>query len=451
MPLHYDVARAIFRPDLNAARQAWLDDANTTPPNEPGELDAPNAPSEPDNLVVPGEPGKPGVPRRCEATPSESGTPGKSGKRRGRPPLIRRTMPAVPSEEYKRREASSFLCYLDAQGRYADFHALRHTTGTLLAASGVNPKTAQSLMRHSDINLTMNIYTHTLAGQEAAAIATMPNFDTAPTKQQPTTPTDAPTPTTNTTDAPATAATAADTTATSRIDTTFAEKTAPATTDAPAAAPATSTSNTTGTIDNAPKPIETPPADTTAAPPKTDTKNSPPNSPERTHVPCQMLGKSEDELERQNVIAEGTKKDENIVKVELFPVQSTQPSLETNLQSTKFEIRSKKSETKPKTSKEKTPNSHGDTARQGAWRRRWEFVVRGFGICFVFRTSDVECSVTTAGGGNRTHTSTEGLRILNPARLPVPPLRPECTATCFANQRPLSPTGVEPVTFSSGG
>jgi len=57
-----------------------------------------------------------------------------------------------------------------------DFHALRHTFGTLLAASGVHPKTAQDLMRHSDINLTMTRYTHTLRGQQAAAIEALPVF-----------------------------------------------------------------------------------------------------------------------------------------------------------------------------------------------------------------------------------------------------------------------------------
>jgi integrase len=57
-----------------------------------------------------------------------------------------------------------------------DFHALRHTFGTMLAASGVHPKTAQDLMRHSDINLTMTRYTHTLRGQQAAAVSALPDF-----------------------------------------------------------------------------------------------------------------------------------------------------------------------------------------------------------------------------------------------------------------------------------
>ncbi len=57
-----------------------------------------------------------------------------------------------------------------------DFHALRHTFGTLLAAGGTHPKTAQKLMRHSDINLTMGRYTHVLHGQEQAAIDALPDF-----------------------------------------------------------------------------------------------------------------------------------------------------------------------------------------------------------------------------------------------------------------------------------
>jgi integrase len=63
-----------------------------------------------------------------------------------------------------------------------DFHSLRHTTGSLLAASGVHPKVAQVLMRHSDINLTMNRYTHTLRGQESEAVESLPDLS-LPSKQ----------------------------------------------------------------------------------------------------------------------------------------------------------------------------------------------------------------------------------------------------------------------------
>lgn len=46
----------------------------------------------------------------------------------------------------------------------------------LLAASGVHPKLARDLMRHSDINLTMSRYTHTLRGQQVQAIESLPDF-----------------------------------------------------------------------------------------------------------------------------------------------------------------------------------------------------------------------------------------------------------------------------------
>jgi len=61
-------------------------------------------------------------------------------------------------------------------GKVFDFHSLRHETGTLLAASGVDVKTAQTLMRHSDVNLTMSIYTHTLRGAESKAVAKLPDL-----------------------------------------------------------------------------------------------------------------------------------------------------------------------------------------------------------------------------------------------------------------------------------
>ena len=66
--------------------------------------------------------------------------------------------------------------YVDDQDRYADFHALRHTTGSWLAASGVHPKVAQVIMRHSDINLTMSRYTHIFRGQESEAVAKLPDL-----------------------------------------------------------------------------------------------------------------------------------------------------------------------------------------------------------------------------------------------------------------------------------
>ena len=47
----------------------------------------------------------------------------------------------------------------DDEGRVVDFHGQRTTFITGLARAGVAPAMAQRLARHSDINLTMGVYT----------------------------------------------------------------------------------------------------------------------------------------------------------------------------------------------------------------------------------------------------------------------------------------------------
>ena len=63
-----------------------------------------------------------------------------------------------------------------AHGKVVDFHSLRHTCGSWLAAAGVHPKVIQRIMRHSTITLTMDRYTHAFRGDEAAAIAKLPQI-----------------------------------------------------------------------------------------------------------------------------------------------------------------------------------------------------------------------------------------------------------------------------------
>ncbi|MCX5670458.1 MAG: hypothetical protein NTU94_03950 [Planctomycetota bacterium] len=58
-----------------------------------------------------------------------------------------------------------------------DFHALRHMFITRLARSGVVPAVAKSLARHSTIVLTMDHYTHTLIGDERAALDRLPSIE----------------------------------------------------------------------------------------------------------------------------------------------------------------------------------------------------------------------------------------------------------------------------------
>lgn len=85
-------------------------------------------------------------------------------------------VPDKPVKMLRADLADAGIAYVDDAGRYADFHALRHTTGSWLAANGVHPKVAQAIMRHSDINLTMGRYTHTLRGQEAEAVKSLPDL-----------------------------------------------------------------------------------------------------------------------------------------------------------------------------------------------------------------------------------------------------------------------------------
>lgn len=64
----------------------------------------------------------------------------------------------------------------DERGRVVDIHALRHTFGTHLALAGVPPRTAMAAMRHSKIDLTMNIYTDPALLDVAGAVNSLPSF-----------------------------------------------------------------------------------------------------------------------------------------------------------------------------------------------------------------------------------------------------------------------------------
>ncbi len=75
-------------------------------------------------------------------------------------------------------EVTLFLCFFDSQGRDADFHALRKTFITNLSKFGVSPKMAQSLARHSDINLTMNVYIDVVLEDQAFAVELLPELPT---------------------------------------------------------------------------------------------------------------------------------------------------------------------------------------------------------------------------------------------------------------------------------
>jgi site-specific recombinase XerD len=71
------------------------------------------------------------------------------------------------------RKSSDFLAYCDAEGRYADFHSLRHGYITMVGKAGVSPKEHQDLARHSTYALTSR-YSHSRFYDLSAAVQSLP-------------------------------------------------------------------------------------------------------------------------------------------------------------------------------------------------------------------------------------------------------------------------------------
>ena len=86
---------------------------------------------------------------------------------------------AESDAEQADREDSEFLLFETEEGR-ADFHALRHMFITNLAGSGVHPKLAMELARHSTITLTMDRYTHVGLLDMNAALESIPGIPKHP-------------------------------------------------------------------------------------------------------------------------------------------------------------------------------------------------------------------------------------------------------------------------------
>ncbi len=77
--------------------------------------------------------------------------------------------PMNPSNLY-RREFQPLLSKASLGDEDFTFHSLRHTFATTLAERGVHPATAQKLLGHKDIRMTLAIYTHATGGMQDAAL-----------------------------------------------------------------------------------------------------------------------------------------------------------------------------------------------------------------------------------------------------------------------------------------
>ncbi len=51
------------------------------------------------------------------------------------------------------------------------FHDLRHSAATLLLSLGVHPKVVQELLGHTQISMTMDIYSHVLPSMQQDAVS----------------------------------------------------------------------------------------------------------------------------------------------------------------------------------------------------------------------------------------------------------------------------------------
>ena len=101
----------------------------------------------------------------------------RQGYSRGKPRIL---LAALPPATGKTR-----IDTRDERGWTIDVHALRKTFGTLLSRRRVAPRTAQAAMRHSTINLTMNLYTDPRLLDVAAAMDALPELPLIGTSQAP--------------------------------------------------------------------------------------------------------------------------------------------------------------------------------------------------------------------------------------------------------------------------
>ena len=62
---------------------------------------------------------------------------------------------------------------VDDDPRRFGFHNLRHSLASFLVRIKTDPKTVQTLLRHSDVKLTLQCYTHSVSDDRMAATGAM--------------------------------------------------------------------------------------------------------------------------------------------------------------------------------------------------------------------------------------------------------------------------------------
>jgi integrase len=88
--------------------------------------------------------------------------------------VFRGLVPRVPT--FKGDLDRAGIPFEDDKGRRVDLHALRTTFGTMLAVSGVSLQSTKALMRHSDVKLTLRVYTDESHLPVRQAMDTLPSL-----------------------------------------------------------------------------------------------------------------------------------------------------------------------------------------------------------------------------------------------------------------------------------
>ena len=87
--------------------------------------------------------------------------------------VFRGKLPRVPT--FKGDLVRAGIPFENERGRL-DFHSLRKTFGTMLGANGVSLQASKALMRHSDVKLTLKVYTDETHLPLVQAMDTLPSF-----------------------------------------------------------------------------------------------------------------------------------------------------------------------------------------------------------------------------------------------------------------------------------
>jgi integrase len=92
-----------------------------------------------------------------------------AGRRWEEAGLVFTTRHGTPVEPRNLARTFDLLCER-SEVRRIRLHDTRHTCASLLAAAGTHPRTIMAILGHSQIGVTMNVYTHVATEDQRAAV-----------------------------------------------------------------------------------------------------------------------------------------------------------------------------------------------------------------------------------------------------------------------------------------